>query len=258
MRLKYIAFVVLLSAGCSKKTASPAVGSGSGSAMAVGSGSNSGSGSGSAVVVASEAPPCPEGDELKKQAAALFAVPADKIDEVSCARGKFPDSGWAIHARHWAASEDDNMLTERTALVDATGKLLGNAEQELPPGASDSSGSSDHQAIDLDGDGVDELVYVFASDKRGIMQEFVMVERLNKHTFEGIFQHQFKFDNEASEPEDGVVSCEATWKIDPPGADKKRTITFEPTAKVKGKGEECIEKTEVWELGAEGKLTMRK
>ncbi len=251
--------LLLLCGACGKATKSDGSGSGSiaaGSGSAAGSGAavGSGSGSGSATVVTKDASPCPEGDALKAKTATLFAVKVDKLDAVACVVGRFPKPAWLIEARYWGAEE--GMLTERTAIVDPSGTIVSSVEDEVPPGAADSSGSKDHQAVDLDHDGIDEFLYVFTSDKRGILEEILYINWLKDGKFEPLFERQFDFDNGANEPENGVISCAATWAIDPPAPDGKRSITFVPTRTHKGKAEECIAKKETWALGADGKFAL--
>ena len=158
-------------------------------------------------------------------------------------------------ARHFG--NDGDMLTERTALVDPDGKIYANTEDEVPPGSVDSSGSTNLQIVDFDHDGTDETVWVFSSDKRGILEEILIVTRFKYGKWEQFFDRQFQYDNGASEPEGGEVNCEATWAIDPAGADGKRTITFTPKGKAKGKGDECIVKKETWAVAADGKFAVR-
>lgn len=258
-------FVVLLACvACGKsKSPDPAAGSGSATAVASGSAVATGSGSGSAAPIGKDAPPCPQGDALTARVAELFGVKREAVDSADCVVGHFPQPGWVIAARYTSKDSADEGPTveDRTVVVDAAGKIIASEADEVPVGALDSSGSDEYQAVDLDGDGTDELVSVFGTDKRGYMMKGLIVQRLANQKWDTILTRQFEYDNSAAEPESGVLSCDATWKIEAAGADKKRAIVFDPKTKppkkAKATADECVLAKETWTIGADGKYAKK-
>ena len=197
------------------------------------------------------APACPEGDALGKKLAEIWKKDIASIAGATCVPGKFPAPGWYVSA--YLVDADSSIARE--SVIDAKGTVVSNDDAEIPPGLTDSSGMESVQAVDFDKDGADEIVLVFGSDRRGIMESILWVEKLVKGKWERVMQRGFSYDNSASgEDETQAASCEATWEI---GADL--AIHFTPKGKAKNADEaNCVLAKETWKLGADGKFAKAK
>jgi hypothetical protein len=201
-------------------------------------------------VAAKDAPPCPKaGEALDKQLAKLYGVKA--VTDGVCVAGHFPQPAWLVSGRFESTEPDSSMIVERMAMVDPAGKITFKEEYDMPWGQADSSGMTDVKLIDFEKDGIDELVYVASSDRRGYMSSSLHVQRWTKGKWEPVFDRNFEYDDSAAEA-NPVTSCKAAWKIDAAA----KTITFDPEIKSKQKdtGEDCVHAKEIWTLGADGKF----
>jgi hypothetical protein len=234
MRLLVLS-IVAFTAACGKTSSS------TGSSAAAGSAAP---GASAAAPQAADLGPCPKDRALAEKLAALYATTADKVSGQGCVAGKFPAPGWYVTAR----VDDGASTIERTSVVDGAGKLVVDEQQEVPPGIVDSSASENHRVFDFDGDGTDEVVYVFRSDKGGYASDTLMVVKLvgGKWTF--ALTREFASDNSAALPEDGAEACHAEWALD----EKARTLVFRPSKMpTDGRAGDCIFAAETWKLGTD-------
>jgi hypothetical protein len=204
---------------------------------------------------------CPVDKDLNARVAPLLGVAVENIDSATCTAGRFPEPMWLITARY-SKDPDDMMVYERELVLDPAGKVLSQGEElDMPMGAAMASGTSDATAADLDGDGIDELVEVSFYDRHGYQSQTLHVRRRvgqgPSATWEPMLERQFAYDNSAAD-EPPILTCDASWKITPPGADGKRSIVFEPTQAPDTPSESCIVSKETWVLGAGGKLVKSK
>lgn len=197
------------------------------------------------------APACPDGDTLGKKLAEIWKKDVATISGATCVPGKFPAPGWYVSA--YLVEEGSSIARE--SVIDAKGAVVSNDDAEIPPGLTDSSGMESVQTVDFDKDGTDEIVLVFSSDRRGIMESMLWVEKLVKGSWQRVMDRGFSYDTGASvEDEAQAESCEATWEI---GADL--AIHFTPKGKAKNGDEaNCVLAKETWKLGADGKFAKAK
>jgi hypothetical protein len=223
--------LITVIAGCSKASAPPPTETGSPQ---------------TAPAVAAPAPPpapvlapCPDYTSIDKTLAAIFKSADDSISNPVCIAGRFPAPAWYVSAN---VTNDEGGVDLRTAIVDASGAIVTSTSDDVPPGLADASGTSNHQAIDFDQDGVDEILYVDKSHGRGYASATLIVLRLAQSSWERVLGRSFEYSNAGAVDEDSeITSCDATWAVD------KRTITFTPTGKVDGSdADSCVLANETW------------
>lgn len=99
---------------------------------------------------------CPKDDALLSFLARSWKVDKTKVTGAVCTAGKFPAAGYLVHAN--VAGKDWGAF-QRTAFLDASGKTLAQSDSEVTSErANDYVQTMALQAIDLDGDGTDEVV----------------------------------------------------------------------------------------------------
>jgi hypothetical protein len=186
-----------------------------------------------AVEVADELRECPEDQALAAMLRVALGVPEDKtIEPDGCVAGRFPGPGFLILA--WVETVEDGEPIDSEhhhVVVDAaTRQRVAMAEPaDLGPAARvmGEFGTGEGEAADLDGDGVDELLYVEESDEKGTQQRNRVVVQVRGDKLVELARFVVHYQDDAAVGEEAASECSATLTIDAPGADGARSLTIE-------------------------------
>lgn len=99
--------------------------------------------------VAADLAPCPTDRALATHLRDRWSLPASTAITTTCTPGRFGGAGWIIHAR---VERGDRLSAATFVLGASCGALTDSTLRDEPPG------DDTHEAIDLDGDGVDEVL----------------------------------------------------------------------------------------------------
>jgi hypothetical protein len=168
--------------------------------------------------------------------AAMIGVDGPDV-EVECAPGKFPDPGVFVEATVVSDEPTQHMgvlaADRKTQIV----KLVG---EPIAPGELDGSGAT-YAAHDLDGDGIDEIVASWGSDRRGYVVSNVSVYRVKKDKLVRAGDPvPVSYDDSAAEP-DKMTSCEGNHAVEPAAKGKQIAITV-TTISGKPEASNCLAK----------------
>ncbi len=152
-------------------------------------------------------PPCPA--KVTQQVAA--ALKAAKVS--ACTAGRFPGAGWFVVAV-------DGTVRHRAVLVGD--KLVAQARDD---GARTTVALT---SVDLDGDGIDEVVEDTKEQRTGTIEKHATVLRVNGAGVDSLLD--VVTSSEGSDPWASSTRCEATWTTASAGKAKDLVITTSQTA----------------------------
>lgn len=162
---------------------------------------------------------CPTGDALTATAAEHFApgakVPAGDLG-ATCVAVYTDRALWVLDGWHASPTEDGIALV--TALVDpTTGTAMwstGVGDFSYPPGAIDRMIGAGMSAVDLDGDGRDEIVNISGTSAQGYESESLSVLTIGPAGLVAAGEIPFSDDNSAADPDSAdLQSCGTEWKL---------------------------------------------
>jgi hypothetical protein len=196
---------------------------------ACGSSSTSTSSSTSSAPAVAHAPPpaCPAPAALETIARAQLHAAADARVTTTCVAGVFPEAGWAVFVK----LEDDHGRSFPTLVLAAGDRRVlaatraADVERREPD---EVGGVSLDAAIDLDGDGVDELIYAREAGANGKDFTWYVVAGVAA----GAVTELGAIATSGYEPEAtdrfGPFTCEAAVKVGPPDAAGARALAIVP------------------------------
>ena len=185
--------------------------------------------SGNAAPAKAAATPCPEGDALAETARAAWGKGAGTATAQCVAVSVGGETLWYVDGYFEPEPNDDMMMGMWTALVTPAGEVRwSSGDDELPYGVMMRDASGGHQAIDLDGDGSDEIVFVAGYSHGGYDQYSLGVLRLTANSLEGVeTEVPLSSDNSAADPDPSeLATCDASHEIVDAGGKKHIVITY--------------------------------
>ncbi len=178
------------------------------------------------------ATPCPSGDALTAAALAAWNKTAGTVEAQCAAMWVDGRSIWLV-AGWWMPPEGgdpEEGIGSWTGLLTADGHALWSDGQDgLPSGAMDRGGTDQYKAVDLDGDGNDEVIYEVAYDHGGYAQSSLVAAAIRDDKLLAGKELPLSYDNSAADvdPQD-AVTCQATYEvIDGPNGTRRVAITGE-------------------------------
>jgi hypothetical protein len=175
---------------------------------------------------------CPsEADIISRLRARWFVAP-DKDMQINCKPGLFPAPGWVIDA---VVNDGEGGAWERAVVLRASdGSAIAESEQEpIQPWMLDGGALSDFDPIDLDGDGVAELIGTVEIDHGGAAQKSETIYRIDGGKIADVKSFYTHYDDSARfESSAEATQCDATITFSPPGAHGERTIIYSGTGKI--------------------------
>lgn len=178
---------------------------------------------------------CPTGSAAVSLLAKVLKT-GRKVTVQTCAPGRFPDAGWAFVAwngeradlagssagnegNEYAARLEHVIVSDANALVARSGRAATwherNDDEEVT--------WKKLEAVDFDGDGIDEVVEGTEYTRRGFVVDYVNVHKLLGAKLVKVFELQTGTDDSAMEFEQGSTSCSATWKVE---SDEKLRVSL--------------------------------
>jgi hypothetical protein len=174
---------------------------------------------------AAEATPCPT--SAVAIAEASWGAAPGTVEEVDCvAYRSGGETLWLLDG--YVAPENADMVTMRSSVVTPAGETRWADEpMEVPWGQMEKSATTDQRAVDFDGDGDDELVWVTAYQWGGIDEESLVAAKIvDGHPKVEGDEIALSYDNSASDPDPSELSsCTASWEVIDDGAGKALAIT---------------------------------
>jgi hypothetical protein len=187
---------------------------------------------------------CPTGDALTAAARTYLAGGASADGDVSAACvAVYTDRPlWVLGGYHASPTEDGIALV--TALVDpVTNKAVwttGAGDFAFPPGAIDRMSGPGMSAVDLDGDGRDEIVNISGTSAQGYDVESLAIMTIGRDGLVPAGEIPFLEDNSAAEPDpDQLQSCSTEWKL-VAGPEGSKLLDLVVTAEPAGRESSCL------------------
>ncbi len=199
---------------------------------------------------------CPAAEQVAARVRDVWKVAPDATITATCAPGVFPAAGWAIDAVVEVA--EGEAWTRQVVLAAADGAVIADTDEEsvAPWRLDEGGGLMTLEPIDLDGDGVSELIARDGMEHGGTTYATLSIEQLHGAKLESVWDKATHFDNagRAETPAEDE-SCDATITFSPPGAHGERTIILDGTSQ--GGASDCDVGHHVYML-AGGKVTEQK
>ncbi|MEZ4368081.1 MAG: hypothetical protein R2939_17640 [Kofleriaceae bacterium] len=189
---------------------------------------------------------CPGDLELTALARAAWGVeePPPVELEVACLPGRFGEPGYVLtgSVRHL---DDDDLTDRHTAVVNLAGEAIAHAVVEgLTWRDLDYNAERpEYRVVDLDGDGVDELLTWLSLSPRGVFQTTLAVTAIQGDDLVvGELRVLVSYDDTAFDPDPpGPTSCDAEVEILGAGAQAVVELTAtEPTGDPDVIAESCL------------------
>lgn len=185
--------------------------------------------SGTAAPAKAAATPCPEGEALAETARAAWKKGAGSIYATCVAVSSGGETLWYLDGYFEPEPNDDYMVGMWTALVTPAGEVRwADGADDFPYGVVMKDASGGHQAVDLDGDGNDEIVFVGGYSHGGYdsyMLGVLKVGASGVQAAEG--EVALSHDNSAAEPDPSeLATCDATHELVDAGGKKHIRITY--------------------------------
>lgn len=143
------------------------------------------------------------------------------VELFECQMGRFPAAGWATLS--WSYVDEDEHQLHLHVLGNQGATIVAHTASPEGPSFLLTVSSMDLQVVDLDGDGVDELLRYMTLDRSGIAEEFLEVWRIAGTTLERKMAIQLRYDDSGYSDED-AVQCAAQVQIAPPDASGARRL----------------------------------
>ena len=193
---------------------------------------------------------CDNPDALTAFLAKAWKVAPDALDPVRhCVAGHFPAAGIAVFA-HMGTSDAEAI--SRLEVLDAAGASIARNEGEADKQRFDSLDALSHlQAIDLDGDGTDELIATETSSyKLSPTTEGVVVYAIKAGKLAPLLSRDYAYTTaEDGEGNEGTVLC--TGNVAIAGTPPTLTITGSlavPAATIAKEKADCVDGVEVYAM----------
>lgn len=183
-------------------------------------------------VAAAVAAPCPSGPELLAAAARAWSKPSTAGLSAECVALRVDgETLWYLDG-WWEGGEAAGWNVGMwSALVTPSGETRWvDGADDLPPAAIDRGGTTNHQAIDLDGDGTDELVFEANWAHHGYEDGSLVVMRVRADGVASAVPADglvLITDNSAAvdDPAD-AVTCQGSYRFVDDGPGKRLEITY--------------------------------
>ena len=114
------------------------------------------------------AKPCPMNGV--KHALAMRSI---KATSIKCVAGRFPKPGWAIS--YWTDTDSDEPKLNLRILANTGWQFIAHRTQKGPPSFPATTSVSKLQAVDLNGDGTDELLRFTEFGKGGAGEQYLEI-----------------------------------------------------------------------------------
>jgi hypothetical protein len=168
---------------------------------------------------------CPSGDALAEAARAAWGKGAGTVTADCVVMNLSGETFWLFDGFFEPEPNDDYSIGMWTALVTPTGEVRwAEGGDDFPASTMDKSASSEHEAVDLDGDGNDELVYVEGYSWGGNDDRSVVVVRVTTAGLENLPGENLPLssDNSAADVDPSeLYSCEGEHRIVDAGDGRK-------------------------------------
>lgn len=180
-----------------------------------------------ATTTAETAPPpptaCPTGDALADAARRAWGAGDGPTEAICVALRAGGDTLWYLEGT-WEASPEATVIHRHAALVTPGGEVRWHDGYETSYGEVMRSYAADHRAHDLDGDGVDELLFVSTYDAGGTIETSIGVATIRAGALVASDQTiPLGFDNSAADVDEAELrTCAADWVVD----GRKVVITY--------------------------------
>lgn len=175
-------------------------------------------------------PACPAETDLVPRLRELWEVPPDaQIDVVACARGRFGRAGWLVDAFIDLGEEESEKRVEVLAADGGVIAALDPADAS-PVDRFDADAGNGWEVVDLDGDGIDELLQVQEWNQVAVLSSTLAVFRLDGAAIRAAGRLHLAHDNKGAKAMTAsrVVQCSSRHAIaDAP--DGTRQILVEGT-----------------------------
>lgn len=175
------------------------------------------------------ATPCPEGEAVNEAARAAWKKGAGSVYATCVAASVGGETLWLLDGYFEPEPNDDMMVGMWTALVTPAGEVRWvDGGDDFPYGAIMRDASGGHQAIDLDGDGNDEIVYVAGYSHGGYDSYNLIVMKVTASSVETVSgEVPLGSDNSAADPDPSeLATCDAAHEIVDAGGKKQIVITY--------------------------------
>jgi hypothetical protein len=180
-------------------------------------------------IVEKPVPACPPESDLAARLRELWQVPPDaKVDVAGCARGNFGRAGWLVDAFIDTGDEESEERIEVLA-VDGGGVIAVLEPDGVRTADRFDIGAGDGwEAVDLDGDGVDELLQLEERFDVGVHSTVLAVFRIEAATIREVGRLHLAFDNHGAKAISAprIVSCSGQHAL-ADGGDGGRHILVE-------------------------------
>jgi hypothetical protein len=184
----------------------------------------------SAAAPAAAATPCPDGDALAETARAAWGQGAGTASASCLAVRHAGGTLWILDGL-FEPDPDEGMVGMWTAVVRPGGEVVHlTGDDELPWGAAMRSSTTEWTAVDLDGDGDDEVLYVATYEHGGHMESSLQVAAIRGGELAGGESVPLGRDNSAAlmDDDDGLDVCDARWELVDAGAGRRQVaVTYE-------------------------------
>jgi hypothetical protein len=160
---------------------------------------------------------CPDGAELAAEMTRVSKLgPRDRFTTAGCREARFGEPGWLVHL--WLERGelgDDDYRSELHAVAFTAGWeiVARNAPEPLDAAARAALQPSELQLVDLDGDGMDEIVELVAVVRDGTWFQTLLVGRVYGKRIETIFDRDTGYDNSDTNQR-RVMLCRSRLSID--------------------------------------------
>lgn len=175
------------------------------------------------------ATPCPADAALTEAARAAWGKGAGTVNAICVAASVGGETLWMLDGYFEPEPNDDYMVGIWTALVTPTGEVRWvDGSDDNPYGVVMKDASGGYQAIDLDGDGNDEIVSVGGYSHGGYDSYTLIVQKVTPAGLESVEgEVPLSHDNSAADPDPSeLATCDAQHELVDAGAAKHIRITY--------------------------------
>lgn len=172
------------------------------------------------------------------------------ITVLSCAPGSYPDPGWTFVA--WegvkadGGAEGSPVAHHHHAVVRGAGTLVADQSEEATwheRNDDEDTESKVLRSVDLDGDGVDEIIEQTEYTRRGWIVGSLDVYRIEGRGLTNVRHFQLSYDDGGMASEKGDTHCEASWSLGSSSAGGHSLTITPKKSSGPSAGRECIGST---------------
>jgi hypothetical protein len=183
-------------------------------------------------------PACPAETDLAARLRERWQVPQDaRIDVVACTRGRFGKPGWLVDAFIDFSDDESEERIEVLASDDSGIIAALEANSALPDSYRHDTGAGNGwEVVDLDADGVDEMLLFQDWNHTGVLSTTLEVYRIDGQAIREVGSLRLAFDNKNQKAITAarLVKCQAQHAISD-GPDRTRHIMVEGTITTSGR-----------------------